>query len=85
VPGVAEGEAWGKQMWWPKSEEKRALRRAELKRATVYKHTLHRRQEGTSGGASPVRRVDPATGQVIAVIPARSEKARLKIERQFRK
>ena len=58
-----------KKASWPKSEKKRALLRYQLKAAGEYKKTLQRR-DGSSGAASPVRRIDPVTGEIIEVIPA---------------
>jgi hypothetical protein len=55
---------------WPKSEAKKALRGYRLSAAGEFKRALNKRLYGTQGAASPVRRIDPATGAVIEVIPA---------------
>lgn len=52
---------------WPKSERKRALRRYQLEAAEAYKDAL-RRRDGSSGATSPVKRIDPETGEVITVV-----------------
>jgi hypothetical protein len=59
-----------KKTSWPKSEKKRALLRYQLKAAGEYKRAMQRR-DGSSGAASPVRKIDPVTGEVIEVIPAK--------------
>ena len=53
---------------WPKSKKKRALLRYQLKAAGEYKKTLRRWRDGSSGAASPVRRIDPVTGEITEVI-----------------
>jgi hypothetical protein len=53
---------------WPKSKKKRALLRYQLKAAGEYKKTLRRWCDGSSGAASPVRRIDPVTGEITEVI-----------------
>jgi hypothetical protein len=52
---------------WPKSERKRAIRRRNLKAAAEYKKAIERR-DGSSGAASPCKRIDPKTGEVIEVL-----------------
>jgi len=47
-----------------------ALQRYVLGAAADYKETIKRR-DGSQGAASPVRRIDPATGEVIGIVPAR--------------
>ena len=47
-----------------------ALRRYLLSAAADHKAAIKRR-DGSPGAASPVRRIDPATGEVIGIVPAR--------------
>ena len=61
---------------WPKTEKKRALRRYQLDAASNYREAMQRR-DGSSGAASPVRRIDPLTGEVIEVIPAKMKSRNL--------
>ena len=56
-----------KKTSWPRSEKKRALLRYQLKAAGEYKRAMQRR-DGSSGAASPVRRIDPVSGEVTEVI-----------------
>jgi hypothetical protein len=59
---------------WSKSERKRALRRYQLNAAGAYKDAINRR-DGSQGAASPVRKIDPVTGKVIALslgVPSRT-------------
>ena len=56
-----------KKASWPKSEKKRELLRYGLKAAGEYKRAMERR-DGSSGAASPVRRIDPVTGEITEVI-----------------
>jgi hypothetical protein len=49
---------------FPKSPQKRAKRRYLLSAAGEIKKALKRRY-GSQGAASPVRRIDPATGKII--------------------
>jgi hypothetical protein len=44
---------------WPKSKNKRALRKYRLNAAGEYKRANERRKYGTLGAASPVRHIDP--------------------------
>jgi hypothetical protein len=67
LKGVPLSPAKGR---WPKSERKRALRRYLLDAASNYREAMQRR-DGSSGAASPVRKIDPVTGEVIEVIPAK--------------
>jgi hypothetical protein len=60
-----------KKASWPKSEKKRALLRYRLLAAGEYKRAKQRRDVGSSGAASPVKRIDPLIGEVIEVIPAK--------------
>lgn len=48
----------------PKSPHKKAKRRYLMRAAGEYKKALERRY-GSQGAASPVRRIDPATGGII--------------------
>ena len=54
-----------KKSRWPKSEQKQAVRRYQLTAAAEYKRSLKKRLYGSQGAASPVRRIDPVTGEVI--------------------
>ena len=56
-----------KKASWPKSEKKRALLRYQLKAAGEYKRAMQRR-DGSSGAASPVRRINPVSGEITEVI-----------------
>jgi hypothetical protein len=56
-----------KKASWPKSQRKRALLRYQLNAADEYKRAMQRR-DGSSGAASPVRRIDPVTGKIIGII-----------------
>jgi len=49
---------------FPKSPHKKAKRRYQLRAAGEYKKAVERRY-GSRGAASPVRRIDPATGKII--------------------
>jgi hypothetical protein len=42
-----------------------------MQRAAEYKRADERIRYGSLGAASSVRKIDPATGEVIAVIPAK--------------
>jgi hypothetical protein len=53
---------------WPKSERKRAKRRRLLEKEAEYKKAVRHWREGSSGAASPVRRIDPVTGEITEVI-----------------
>jgi len=59
-----------KKRRWPKGAHDMALRRYLLGAAADYKAAIKRR-DGSQGAASPVRRIDPATGEVIGIVPAR--------------
>jgi hypothetical protein len=59
---------------WPKSERKRAERRQLLAKEAEYKKAARHWREGSSGAASPVRRIDPVTGEVIEIIPAKKQR-----------
>jgi hypothetical protein len=49
---------------------KRFHRRANINKELERQREL-KRQYGSLGAASPVRKIDPATGKVIAIIPIR--------------
>lgn len=53
---------------WPKDRRKRAIRKRQLEVAAEYKKAK-KRQEGTSGPASKVRRIDPSSeeGRALAI------------------
>ena len=55
-----------------KSEKKRALLRYRLKAASEYKRAMQRR-DGSSGAASPVRRIDPVTGEITEIIHTKAQ------------
>ena len=57
---------------WPKNLHKRAMREYLLTAAGHYKQAMERR-DGSSGAASPVRRINPATGEAIEGITGRSK------------
>src|SRR5215471_14153455 len=40
--------------------------------ATEYKRAEERMRFGSQGAASPVRKIDPVTGEVIAIIPGKT-------------
>src|SRR5262249_50825008 len=45
--------------------------------AIEYKRAEEKRLYGSQGAASTVRKIDPLTGEVVAIIPARSELERV--------
>jgi hypothetical protein len=51
--------------------KKKRSRRDKCWSCAAYQRAIERRVYGSQGPASAVRKIDPATGQVMAVIPAK--------------